>query len=78
MTLMSEAFRAKWRGMGSTIVSIGWTLGVMLATVLGLVLMPAFGWRSMYLIGILPALVAAYYRFRLPESPIWKERTTES
>ncbi|MGC9145237.1 MAG: MFS transporter [Nitrososphaeria archaeon] len=78
MTLMSEAFRAKWRGMGSTIVSLGWTLGVMLATVLGLVLMPAFGWRSMYLIGILPALVAAYYRFRLPESPVWKERTTES
>ena len=78
MTLMSEAFRAKWRGLGSTIVSIGWTIGVIIATLLGLVLMPRFGWRSMYLIGILPALVAAYYRFRLPESPLWKTRTTES
>ena len=78
MTLMSEAFRAKWRGLGSTIVSIGWTIGVIIATLLGLVLMPRFGWRSMYLIGILPAIVAAYYRFRLPESPLWKTRTTES
>ncbi|MGC8568598.1 MAG: MFS transporter [Nitrososphaeria archaeon] len=78
MTLMSEAFRAKWRGMGSTIVSIGWTIGVIAATVLALFLMPAFGWRIMYLIGITPALVAFYYRYRLPESPMWKERTTES
>lgn len=76
MTLMSESFRAKWRGMGSTIVSIGWTFGVILATVLALFLMPRFGWRSMYLIGITPALLAAYVRFKLPESPMWKQRST--
>lgn len=76
MTLMSESFRARWRGMGSTFVSIGWTFGVMLATVLALFLMPRFGWRSMYLIGITPAVLAAYVRFKLPESPMWKERTT--
>ncbi|WP_174448376.1 MFS transporter [Conexivisphaera calida] len=74
MTLMSEAFRAKWRGMGSTFVSMGWTVGVVIATVLALLLMPLYGWRAMYLIGVLPALLAAYVRWRIPESPMWVER----
>lgn len=74
MTLMSESFRAKWRGMGSTFVSIGWTLGIILATVISLFLMPVFGWRSLYLIGITPALLAFYVRYKLPESPMWNER----
>ncbi len=74
MTLMSESFRAKWRGMGSSIVSIGWTVGVIMATVLSFFLMPVFGWRSLYLIGITPAILAFYVRYKLPESPIWKER----
>ncbi|MCL4344439.1 MAG: MFS transporter [Nitrososphaerota archaeon] len=74
MTLMSESFRAKWRGMGSTIVSVGWTFGIILATVISLFLMPVFGWRSLYLIGITPAILAFYYRYKLPESPMWKDR----
>ena len=74
MTLMSEAFRAKWRGMGSTFVSMGWTVGVIIATALALLLMPLYGWRAMYLIGVLPALLAAYVRWRIPESPMWVER----
>lgn len=74
MTLMSESFRAKWRGMGSTIVSVGWTLGIILATVISLFMMPVFGWRSLYLIGITPALLAFYVRYKLPESPMWKDR----
>ncbi len=74
MTLMSESFRAKWRGMGSTLVSIGWTFGIILATVISLLLMPVFGWRSLYLIGITPAILAFVVRYKLPESPMWKER----
>jgi len=74
MTLMSEAFKAKWRGFGSSIVSSGWTMGVILADVLALFLMPVYGWRSLYLIGITPAILAFYVRFRLPESPMWNER----
>ncbi|MGB9733973.1 MAG: MFS transporter [Conexivisphaera sp.] len=69
MTLMSEAFRARWRGMGSTFVSMGWTVGVVIATALALFLMPLYGWRAMYLIGVAPALLAAYVRWRIPESP---------
>ncbi|MGC8695530.1 MAG: MFS transporter [Conexivisphaera sp.] len=74
MTLMSEAFRARWRGMGSTFVSMGWTVGVVIATALALFLMPLYGWRAMYLIGVAPALLAAYVRWRIPESPMWVER----
>jgi len=74
MTLMSEAFRAKWRGLGSTVVSMGWTIGVILATALSLSLMPIYGWRAMYMVGIAPAILAAYVRWRIPESPIWRER----
>lgn len=74
MTLMSEAFRAKWRGMGSTFVSMGWTVGAVIATALSLLLMPLYGWRAMYLIGVAPALLAAYVRWRIPESPMWVEK----
>lgn len=74
MTLMAESFRNKWRGIGSAVVSLSWTGGVILATLASFFLIPLFGWRSLYVIGILPALLAVFVRFKLPESPMWKRQ----
>lgn len=43
--------------------------GILLASAIALRIVPMFGWRGMFLIGILPALFALYLRARIPEPP---------
>jgi len=42
-------------------------IGAMLASAVALLVVPVFGWRGMFLIGILPALLAIYLRRQIPE-----------
>jgi MFS family permease len=44
-------------------------VGIILASVVALVVVPLFGWRGMFLVGILPALLAIYLRLQIPEPP---------
>jgi MFS family permease len=41
--------------------------GIILASVAALLVVPAFGWRGMFLLGILPALLTIYLRAKIPE-----------
>ena len=43
--------------------------GIILASGVALVVVPLFGWRGMFLIGILPGLLAIYLRLQIPEPP---------
>jgi len=43
--------------------------GIILASGVALLIVPAFGWRGMFLVGVLPALLAIYLRLQIPEPP---------
>jgi MFS family permease len=43
--------------------------GIILASAIALLVVPALGWRGMFLIGILPAMLAIYLRLSIPEPP---------
>jgi putative MFS transporter len=61
--------RGKWLGFMTVFV----VTGLPIAALLGTIIIPRFGWRAMFVLGGLGALVVWYLRKRLPESPRWLE-----
>ena len=74
--LMGEAIRAEYRGKAVGTVQGGWAIGwgvtAVCYTVLFSVLPPAIAWRTMFWVGILPALLVFYIRRRVPEPEIFQ------
>ncbi|WP_392563648.1 MFS transporter [Orbus wheelerorum] len=74
MTLVAEAWPSKKRGRVASYVGLGWQSGVLLAAILPPILMPLIGWKGMFLVGILPALVAFLLRNSFHEPKIFQQQ----
>src|SRR5260370_8779565 len=72
-SLAMEAAPVRWRGVLSGILQSGYSIGFLLAAVAARFLLPHWGWRPMFWIGSLPALLALYIRTKGPESGAWKQ-----
>jgi MFS transporter, SHS family, lactate transporter len=72
-SLAMEAAPVRWRGILSGILQSGYSIGYLLAALAARFLLPAWGWRPMFWIGALPALLALYIRTKVPESEAWKQ-----
>ena len=72
-SLAMESAPAKWRGVFSGIVQCGYSIGYLLAAVAARFILPYWGWRAMFWIGGVPALLAFYIRLRVRESEAWKQ-----
>jgi putative MFS transporter len=66
--------RGKWLGGMSVFV----VTGLPAAGLVGTLIIPRFGWRAMFILGGLGALVVWYLRKALPESPRWLESVGRS
>jgi SHS family lactate transporter-like MFS transporter len=56
----------------------GYSVGYLLAAVVARVVLPTLGWRWMFWLGGVPALLALYIRMRVPESEAWKQHRAPS
>lgn len=74
MTLVAETWPAAKRARASAGVAIGWQMGAVLAALLSALVVPYYGWRGLFAIGVLPALFAAWSRRGIPEPDIWVNR----
>ena len=75
-SLAMEAAPERWRGILSGILQSGYSVGYLLAAVAAktiLPLSPVWGWRAMFWVGGVPALLAFYIRFKVKESDAWKQ-----
>jgi MFS transporter, SHS family, lactate transporter len=72
-SLAMESAPKHWRGFLSGIVQSGYPIGYLLAAVAARFVLPAWGWRAMFWVGGIPALLAFYIRFRVKESEAWKQ-----
>src|SRR5437660_6675612 len=72
-SLAMEAAPTKWRGILSGMLQSGYSIGYLLAAIAARFLLPVWGWRPMFWIGALPALLALYIRTKVPESEAWKQ-----
>src|SRR5216684_2005542 len=77
-SLAMEAAPVRWRGILSGILQSGYSIGYLLAAMAARFLLPVWGWRPMFWIGALPALLALYIRTKVPESEAWKQHRAES
>lgn len=71
MALAAEAWPARHRARVSSYVALGWQMGVLAAALLTPLLLPAIGWRGMFLVGVLPAIVAWLIRNKLHEPEVF-------
>jgi SHS family lactate transporter-like MFS transporter len=69
--LAMESLPAHKRGLFSGILQEGYAVGYLLAAVVLAVLYVHIGWRGMFVIGVLPALLIFYIRAHVPESQAW-------
>jgi putative MFS transporter len=71
LPLVQEFMPSSKRGFVSGIVTAAVPLGLGLGAVLGGYLGPVIGWRGLFALGLLPALIILLIRAWMPESPLW-------
>lgn len=72
-SLAMESAQPRWRGILSGIVQSGYSIGYLLAAVAARFVLPAWGWRAMFWVGGIPALLAFYIRYQVKESQAWEQ-----
>src|SRR5262249_16226160 len=72
-SLAMESAPPRWRGIVSGMVERGYSIGYLLAAVASRFVLPAWGWRAMFWVGGIPALLAFYIRYRVKESQAWEQ-----
>jgi SHS family lactate transporter-like MFS transporter len=70
-SLTMETVRPEARGLVSGILQTGYASGYLLAALVYALLFPLIGWRGLFMLGVLPALLVIYIRRSVPESPAW-------
>jgi MFS family permease len=75
MVMVGETAPTKWRATALGGLVGGYPLGYMLCSGIALIVVPLWGWRSLYFLGVLPALLVLWIRIGIKESPRY-ERVT--
>lgn len=70
--LVAETWPAEHRAKAVGIMQSGWSLGYMLAAGVSAFVLPKWGWKVLFLTGLLPAFAALALRGRLEEPEIWR------
>ena len=72
-SLVMESVPAQTRGTLSGILQQGYPVGYLLAALIYKFAFPLLGWRGMFFVGFIPALLVLYIRRSVDESPAWQE-----
>jgi MFS transporter, SHS family, lactate transporter len=77
-SLTMESIPPQARGFVSGLLQSGYPTGYFLASIVYGLLFQYIGWRGMFMVGIIPALLVLYIRRSVPESPSWKPTSASS
>jgi putative MFS transporter len=69
--LVAEYAPARIRGRLSAMLPLCWPIGIFAAAGAGLLIVPTLGWRWLFALGALPAILVFFIRRGVPESPRW-------
>jgi MFS family permease len=69
--LIAETWPAEHRGKALGLMQSTWAIGEMMAAGVVALVLPSLGWRAVFFVGVLPALVVFWIRRDVPESQIW-------
>ena len=74
MALVAETWPAKLRARACSYVALGWQAGVLMAALVTPILLPMIGWRGIFVVGLIPGLVAFAVRWYVGEPKLFLER----
>ncbi|MQL53126.1 MFS transporter [Desulfofundulus thermobenzoicus] len=69
--LTSEYISTKYRGRFTSVLTVFWPVGMLVAALISLNFVTVYGWRVLFVVGALPALITALIFSKMPESPRW-------
>jgi len=72
--LVAETWRAEHRAKALGLMQSGFAAGYAVAALIAELVMPRFGWRVVFFVGVFPALLTLWIRRHVDESPLWLER----
>ena len=72
-SLALESAPAETRGLLSGILQQGYPVGYLLGAVAYPLIVPHLGWRPLFFVGALPALLSLFIRAKVKESPVWQQ-----
>ena len=72
VALVSETFPARHRGKALAFVQSSWAIGYGLAAAVNLIVMPLWGWRGVFFVGVIPALFTLWVRANVEEPELWQ------
>ena len=72
---ISELVNSKDRGRITSLLPTLWPLGMFVAAITSLLYVPNFGWRGLFVIGAMPAILAVFVFRHIQESPRWLANT---
>jgi SHS family lactate transporter-like MFS transporter len=72
-SLVMEKVPPRLRGVLSGLLQEGYATGYLLAAICYFFVLPKWGWRPMFFIGGLPALLAIFVRVKVKESEVWQK-----
>jgi len=70
-SLVAESFPDRDRGKALGLMQSAWAIGYALAAIVVAIVMPHFGWRGVFFVGVLPAILTLYIRRHVKEPEIW-------
>ena len=77
-SLAMEKVPPRLRGLLSGFLQQGYAMGSVLASLCTLFLLEKVGWRPLFFLGGLPALLAFFVRYRVKESEVWEKTRHET
>jgi MFS family permease len=75
--LIAETWRAEHRGKALGLMQSSYAIGEAVAATVVLMVFPHFGWRAVFFVGVLPALLVLWIYRGVPEPELWKRRVKE-
>jgi len=72
--LIAETWRPAHRGKALGLMQSAYAIGEAIAALVVFFVLPHFGWRAVFFVGVLPALLVLWIRRRVPEPEIWLQR----
>jgi MFS family permease len=73
MAIASEVSSAENRAKSTSAVGLGFQVGVLVASLASAPIIASFGWKGLFVVGFVPAVIAIIIRAFVPEPPIYEE-----
>jgi MFS family permease len=76
--LVSETWPAEHRGKALGLMQSAWAIGYAAAALVTMIVLPRWGWRAVFFVGIVPAFFTLWIRYRVEEPDMWLAARAQS